>query len=406
MRRKRWSDVRVSELRGLIGRGCALVLILWATAACNGDGTGSGLTLSVGFGLKQLEFTWTSVADADYYRLMESLDSGASFSQRGGQIAAGTTSLTIDIAVHRHDWANARYQLEACNTSGCTASNTVTTLSGLLQAIGYMKASNTEAADGFSGAVAVSGDGDTVVVGATGEDSSATGIDGTTGNNGALNAGAVYVYARDGAGVWTQQAYVKAANTEAADGFGGAVAVSGDGDTMVVGATGEDSSATGIDGPAGNNGALNAGAVYVYTRDTLDVWTQQAYVKASNTETEDGFGRAVAVSGDGDTVVVGATGEDSSATGIDGTEGDNNAIDSGAVYVYARDGAGVWTQQAYVKAANTEAADGFGGAVAVSGDGDTVVVGATGEDSSATGIDGAAGNNGALNAGAVYVYTR
>ncbi|MFZ5862878.1 MAG: FG-GAP repeat protein, partial [Nitrospirota bacterium] len=76
--------------------------------------------------------------------------------------------------------------------------------------------------------------------------------------------GAVYVYTRDGAGVWTQQAYVKASNTETEDGFGRAVAVSSDGDTVVVGATGEDSSATGIDGPAGNNGALNAGAVYLY----------------------------------------------------------------------------------------------------------------------------------------------
>jgi hypothetical protein len=353
----------------------------------------------VGFGLKQLQFAWNAFDDTDYYRLLESLDGGANFSQLGGQIAGGTTSLTIDIAVHRHDWAAARYRLEACNMSGCTASNTVSTLNGLLQTIGYMKASNTETQDGFGAAVAISSDGNTLAVGATGEDSNAAGIDGPSNNN-AVDAGAVYVYSRDNTGVWTQQAYVKASNTETQDGFGGAVALSSDGNTLAVGATGEDSNATGIDGPSNNN-ALNAGAVYVYTRN-VGVWTQQAYVKASNTESADAFGGAVALSTDGNTLAVGATGEDSNATGIDGAQG-AGALDAGAVYVYTRN-AVVWTQQSYVKASNTESADGFGGAVSVSSDGDTLALGATGEDSSATGINGTAADNGALNAGAAYLY--
>jgi hypothetical protein len=57
-------------------------------------------------------------------------------------------------------------------------------------------------------------------------------------------------------------------------------------------------------------------------------------VKASNTETVDGFGRAVAVNSDGDTLAVGATGEDSSATGVNGTAADNGALNAGAVYLY------------------------------------------------------------------------
>jgi hypothetical protein len=269
----------------------------------------------------------------------------------------------------------------------------------------YVKASNTASdtvsQDRFGGAVAVSGDGNTLVVGAAGEDSNGTGVNGAAqGDNSALEAGAVYVYTRDTNDIWSQQAYVKASNTEDVDLFGGAVAVSSDGDTLVVGATGEDSNATGIDGLS-NNSALNAGAVYVYTR-TSNVWTQQAYVKASNTETGDGFGGAVAVSSDGNTLVVGATGEDSNATGIDGAQG-AGALDAGAVYVYTRN-AVVWTQQSYVKASNTESADGFGGAVSVSSDGDTLALGATGEDSSATGINGTAADNGALNAGAAYLY--
>ncbi len=55
------------------------------------------------------------------------------------------------------------------------------------------------------------------------------------------------------------------------------------------------------------------------------------------------------------------------------TKPNNSAADSGAAYVFTRTG-GVWSQQAYLKASNTDASDQFGLAVAVSGD--TVVVGA------------------------------
>jgi hypothetical protein len=157
------------------------------------------------------------------------------------------------------------------------------------------------------------------------------------------------VYTRDGAGTWSQQAYIKASNTDADDSFGRSVALSGD--TLAVGASLEDSAATGIDGDQSDNSATNAGAVYVYTRDATGVWSQQAYIKASNTDAEDEFG-LVALSGD--TLAVGAFQEASAASGIDGDQSDNNASNSGAVYVYTRDGAGVWSQQAYIKASNTD----------------------------------------------------
>ena len=111
-------------------------------------------------------------------------------------------------------------------------------------------------------------------------------------------------------------------------------------------------------------GASNSGAVYVYTRDAAGAWSQQAYIKASNTDAGDKF---VVIALSGDTLAVGAPFEDSAATGINGDQSDNSANGSGAVYVYARDGAGVWSQQAYVKASNTDAGDQFGFAVALSG---------------------------------------
>jgi len=124
---------------------------------------------------------------------------------------------------------------------------------------------------------------------------------------------------------FAQEAYIKASNTDAIDEFGGSVALSGDGNTLAVGAEFEDSAATGVNGDQTDNNAPNAGAVYVYTRDISDVWTQQAYVKASNTDADDAFGRSVALSGDGDTLAVGAHQESSAATGVNGDQADNSA---------------------------------------------------------------------------------
>src|SRR5262249_21137182 len=133
----------------------------------------------------------------------------------------------------------------------------------------------------------------------------------------------------------------------------------------------------------------------------VDLIAQQAYLKASNTNAGDLFGGTVAISGD--TVVVGAPSEASVATGVNGNQGDNSAPTAGAAYGFARSG-GVWTQQAYLKASNTNAGDLFGGSVAISGD--TVVVGAPFEASVATGVNGNQGDNTAPLAGAVYVFVR
>ena len=266
----------------------------------------------------------------------------------------------------------------------------------------YIKASNTAANDSFGNHIALSDDGNTLAVGASNEDSSATGINGDQTDNGATNSGAVYIFTRSGS-TWSQQAYIKASNTGAYDYFA-RVALSGDGNTLAVGAYNEDSSATGINGDETDNGADGAGAVYVFTRSGT-VWAQQAYIKASNTESFDNFGFRVAISSDGNTLAVRAADEASNAIGINGDETDNSAAGAGAVYVFTRSGT-TWSQQAYIKASNTEAGDAFGSGVSISADGNTLAVSATGEDSSAIGINGDETNNSAASAGALYLFTR
>jgi hypothetical protein len=259
----------------------------------------------------------------------------------------------------------------------------------------YLKASNTGSNDQFGISVSISGD--TIVIGAHYEDSNATGANGNGTDNSAADSGAAYVFTRSGT-TWSQQAYLKASNTEAGDYFGYSVAVSND--TIVVGAYSEDSGATGVNGNETDNSAPNAGAAYVFTRSGT-IWSQQAYLKASNAETNDFFGRSVAVSGD--TIVIGAYGEDSNATGVNGDEMNNSASFSGAAYVFTRNGS-IWNQQAYLKGSNTEIGDTFGWSVSISGD--TIVVGAHYEDSNATGVDGNGANNSAFSSGAAYVYVR
>jgi hypothetical protein len=262
----------------------------------------------------------------------------------------------------------------------------------------YIKASNAGITDEFGYSVAVSGD--TLAAGAHNEASAVSGIDGNQLNNSAAGAGAVYVFTRDGAGNWSQQAYIKASNTGAGDEFGASVALAGD--TLAVGAPLEDSATDIINGEQLNESAANAGAVYVFVRNGAGTWQQQAYVKASNTDAGDRFGHRVAMSGD--TLAVSARDEDSASVGVGGDQAGDMAVNSGAAYVFVRDGNGQWTQQAYVKASNAGANDIFGASLVL--DNDTLAVGSPYEDSAANTINGEQLNEDAFNAGAAYVFVR
>ena len=259
----------------------------------------------------------------------------------------------------------------------------------------YIKASNPDFNDLFGHSVALSGN--TLVVGAVNESSEATGINGNQTDNSAMNAGAVYVFVRSGT-TWSQQSYLKASNAEAFDQFGWIVAL--DGNTLAVGANLESSNATGVNGNQADNNAVRSGAAYIFVR-TGTTWSQQAYLKASNTEANDFFGESVTI--DDSTVAVGAWWEDSSATGVNGDQNNNNTTFSGAAYVYSFDGMS-WSQQAYIKASNTDTENYFGHALVLRGD--RLIVSAYADDSAAIGINGDQQNADAGGSGAAFVFAR
>ncbi len=240
---------------------------------------------------------------------------------------------------------------------------------------GLFKASNTGAGDLFGVSVAI--DGDTLAIGAPFESSSVANV---PNDNTALAAGAVYVFTFSN-NVWREQARIKASNAQAGDHFGEKIALQGD--TLVIGAPQED----GI-----NNAASNAGAVYVYQRSGL-TWAENTILHASNAGSNDLFGSSLSLSSN--ILVVGAPGE---ASSILAGAADNSLQDAGAAYVFELNN-NTWVEQTILKASNAEASDLFGGSIDIFDN--TIVIGATGEDSSK--ILGASDNS-VSNSGAAYVF--
>ncbi len=261
--------------------------------------------------------------------------------------------------------------------------------------VDMLQAASPGEADQFGHAVAVYGD--TVVVGAPGENSSATGINGNANDESALDAGAVYVFVEQ-SGQWQQQAYLKGAATNGGDKFGTSVDLLSD--RLAVGAIGEESGSSGNSANQNDESLFAAGAAYIFQRNQGG-WSQTGYIKPEVPGSSDLFGTTVALGSEW--LAVGAPGEDSAATGLDGDASDNSLIGSGAVYVFGQQ-AGLWQQQAYLKASNSNDSDGFGSALAMQGN--TLIAGASGEDSNARGVNGDQQNNLSNNAGAVYVFKR
>lgn len=259
--------------------------------------------------------------------------------------------------------------------------------------------------DLFGYSLSLNGDGNLLAVGVYDEGGSSRGISGSA--DGMRNgSGAAYVFERTGS-TWRSQAYLKSPIAEGNDSWGMSIALSADGNTLALGSADEDCLAKGINPPGcvdDRESDTSTGAVSVFVR-TGSTWTQQGYLKASNTGVGDWFGLRIVLSGDGNTLATSAIYEASGGRGIDSRQDDDSAPESGAVYFFTRTGT-AWTQHAYVKASNADAYDQFGGALAMSPDGRTLVVGARGEDSAATGANGDQANNSVDESGAVYVLTR
>lgn len=324
----------------------------------------------------------SGASDVTRYTLLVRPSSADDFQSVTMTVTSGTTySANVVLpALHTYNWSQAVVKIRGCNASAaCVDSAEQKLVSVLPGIVGYAKPTVTAPTGARYGwSVAVSSDGNTLAIGAPYEASASTGINGVQTDATAASAGAVYVYVRSGAN-WSFQAYVKASNTGSKDLFGSAVALSADGNTLVVGAPGEASA--NVNNPQDNSMA-DAGAVYVFDRGSA-AWSQLQYLKASTPKPASGFGAHLALSGDGTTLAVGATGESSSATGINGNQDNTGSLHAGAVYVFAMTNKTwsqqAYVKASFHQTATTVYGDWFGQSVALSSDGNTMAVGASGE---------------------------
>jgi hypothetical protein len=215
---------------------------------------------------------------------------------------------------------------------------------------GQILASDGAANDFFGSAIALSDDGNTAIIGASGDGTTAPPMP---------DFGSAYIYTRSGT-VWTLQQKLQASDAAAFDQFGVAVDISADGNTVIIGANQDDV------------GANNAqGSAYIFTRSGT-VWTEQQKLTGSTSAADDQFGFSVALNDDATTAVVGAKFDDIGTT-----------TNQGSAYVFTRSGT-VWTEQQQLVASDGAQSDHFGSAAAISSDGNTVLIGATDQ-----GVEGA-----------------
>ncbi|HSW18786.1 MAG TPA: integrin [Ramlibacter sp.] len=360
--------------------------------------------LRLAYDTKTLQFSWPAPEGATRFEVFQDPDGP------DGPLVAALVATTIEpalpyaVALKARFEPNATYAVRACHDADCSAFS-APVRPDLAATLGFLKRHQAAEYEGLGSAVALSGDGRTLVVGAPYDNHGAAGVtsDPTAdlGPESLNTAGAVVVFARTGVtGSWRQQAVIKPLNPGEQAAFGSSVAVSADGNTVAVGAPYENTSASGVtQGAAGpvNTLAMRSGAAYVFTRSG-ETWAEQAYVKADTAVAENNFAISVALSGDGNTLAV-------------GSPGDDRIVDEGgAVFLFAR-ALGAWSQSAVLASSNPEQYDRFGDVVALSADGATLAATATRESGGATAplagsVDETLANNSATESGAVYVFAR
>jgi hypothetical protein len=236
-----------------------------------------------------------------------------------------------------------------------------------------IQASDKQQGDYFGSSVAISDDGNTVIVGAQYEDA-------VVGSNTIWGAGAAYIFTwSETSSSWSEQQKIQATDKQQGDYFGSSVAISDDGNTVIVGAQWEDA-------VVGSNTIWGAGAAYIFTwSETSSSWSEQQKIQASDKQMNAYFGESVAISGDGNTAIVGAQYGDTP-----------QSTDTGAAYIFTwSETSSSWSEQQKIQASDKQGSDWFGGSVAISDDGNTAIVGARLEDPGGT-----------SDAGATYIFTR
>lgn len=194
------------------------------------------------------------------------------------------------------------------------------------------------------------------------------------------NAGAVYFFERNSSGTWEEIQKLTPLQRHANDAFGQSVAISAN--HILTGAHME------ADDLNGNNLLTDAGAAYLFERNTNNDWIQTQKLSAPDRQQQDVFGYSVAL--DGSYALVGSPYNNLNATGS------NSMDNAGAVYLYENNGNTNWTFIRKIVAPDRSSYDNFG--ISLEMEGATIMIGATTEDEDSN------GQNTLENAGSVYLF--
>jgi fibronectin type 3 domain-containing protein len=295
----------------------------------------------------RIELRWVDVSAAEDGYVLQTDSSNVTL--RVDTLGVGATSFTSVVATPNVTY---RYRLHAfagTAVSGTVEDTGLRLVTPVVTAITNvsikLKAGDADPGDFFGMASSI--DGPRAIVGVRYDDDRGT------------SAGAAYIFSENATGSWSQEAQVYNAGAAANQGFGAAVAITGD--RVLIGAPGETSF---------------RGSATFMVRDANGAWVSEGKKLASNGLASDQFGYAVAL--EGDRAIVGAPFTDSIVS------------NSGTAYIFQRTG-GTWNERAAFKSGDPGNFDSFGSSVAISGN--RVVVGAPADD------------NLVPNAGAAYVFT-
>lgn len=375
---------------------------------------------------------------------------GTSLSLDGDRMAIGANLADVAADGVTYQGAGAVYIFERTN--------------GQWEEKAILTASNPGEEDSFGSSLDL--EGDEIIIGAINESSA---NQDTPEDDSLEGSGAVYVFTRDAQGQWSQSQYIKSPRPSYDSDFG--INVRRSGDYLAVSAPFEayNADGTSITGPISNDASLYssvyAGSAYIYKKETTgwtllqtlsvpaedfsaedkgwndffgtaldlegtrlvvtapnsgaglteedfpgrgyiyelenDLWVRKSIIEPSNGAISDDFGNSAVL--DGDTIIIGAPYESSTP----GNPDSNDRTESGAAYVFVKDGEG-WTQQAILKASNASDNAQFTNDIAggISLDGDIAVIGARLEEGSGTGVNPDFGNGGVLESGAAYIFKR
>lgn len=314
-------------------RGCAALLLASCTTLALAAPPAPQPAARAG-GVKQLRFEWPAVPGATSYELWFRQNPGSS-PVRYFQFPGTQRSAINNVSVHLLDWNNARYWVNACDSTGCTSSAQLAVSNYMLDTIGLIQSPTPASGSQFGTSVALSADGTTLAVASPFENT----------ENPAFPKGSAYVYRKSGS-TWIFQSAIPFDVARDARTTNPRVTLSGNGNVLAIGLPG--------DAHHGAQSTIGFGSAKMFRFVEGNGWRHEATI-AMSTSQEWNSASDLQLDEAGTTLAV------------------KTVLGQSGVYIYTYDSAGTWSHTGTALGHGADVNDGTScGEFALSGDGRVV----------------------------------